>query len=446
APPAAPIWMHPVKFAGEGAASKIARVRKALGEADALLVSDPHGLAWLFNLRGGDVAHTPIALGRALLPKFGKPTLFMAREKLPAPVLRALGRVAHLAEPAELAEALARLGRDGRTLKLDAATAPAAFAEAVEAAGGKVDVGADPIAAMKARKNAAELAGARAAHLRDGAALCEFLAWFDAEAPKGRLTEIDAALALEGFRVAAGGLRDLSFPSISAFGPHAAIPHYRVTERSNLRIGRGVYLIDGGGQYEDGTTDVTRTVTVGKPTREMRDRFTRVLQGHVAVAAATFPAGTTGVQLDALARRPLWEAGLDFDHGTGHGVGSCLSVHEGPQSLSKRGAVAIEAGMVVSDEPGYYKPGAFGIRCENLLAAREAKPAGAERACLGFETLTLAPFDLRLLDASMLTRAELRWLDAYHARVRREVGPLLSKPARRWLAAATAPLSRRRRA
>ena len=272
---------------------------------------------------------------------------------------------------------------------------------------------------MKARKNAAELEGARAAHLRDGVALTKFLCWFDARAPKGKLTEISAALALENFRRETGALKDLSFPTISAFGAHAALPHYRVTQKSDARIGKGVYLVDSGAQYLDGTTDVTRTVSVGAPGKAFVDAYTRVLKGHIAIARAVFPRETVGAQLDALARLSLWRAGLDFDHGVGHGVGSYLSVHEGPQRISKLGVVALEPGMILSNEPGYYREGAFGIRIENLVAVQPLEIPGGEREMLGFETLTLAPIDTRPVDAKMLDADEKAWLDGFHARVRK---------------------------
>ncbi|MBV9218405.1 MAG: M24 family metallopeptidase, partial [Methylobacteriaceae bacterium] len=309
--------------------------------------------------------------------------------------------------------------------------------QALAAAGGTADLGADPIALMKAVKNAAELAGARAAQLRDAGAFARFLAWFAAEAPSGKLTEIAATQALETFRRDTGKLKDVSFPTIAGAGPNSAIPHYRVSERSNRRIAKGIFLIDSGAQYEDGTTDITRTLAVGRPTAEMRDRFTRVLKGHVAIARAAFPKGTSGAQLDAFARAALWNAGLDYDHGTGHGVGSYLSVHEGPQRISKLGAAPLEPGMIISNEPGYYKAGHWGIRTENLVLVEKRAIAGAERDMYGFDTLSLAPIDLALVEPKLLTAEETLWLNAYHARVRREVSPLLDGPTRKWLKAAT---------
>ena len=322
-------------------------------------------------------------------------------------------------EPDALLGFVEDLGRQGARVAFDAATAPAYLTQAIERAGGKADVGADPITLMKAKKNPAELAGARAAHERDGAAMTNFLAWFAAEAPRGRLTEIDAVEALETFRRASPALKDLSFPTISAFGPNSAIPHYRVSEASNRKIERGIFLVDSGAQYEDGTTDITRTIAVGRPTALMRDRFTRVLKGHIAVARAVFPAGTNGAQIDALARASLWRAGLDFDHGTGHGIGSYLSVHEGPQRLAKTGTTALAPGMIISNEPGYYAAGAFGIRIENLLVVEARAIPGGERPMLGFETLTLAPIDMSLVEQKLMDADEIAWLDAYHARVRK---------------------------
>lgn len=441
AAPRAPIRLHPARYAGESAARKLGRIAAALS-SDALLVSDPHAMAWAFNIRGGDVAHTPLPLGHALIEKSGAATLYLDPRKLDARTTAALAKLARLRAPEQLADDLRALGEAGRTLRFDAATAPMALTRAFRDAGGIDDIGADPIAAMKARKNAVELDGARAAHLRDGVAMVRFLAWFAGEAPKGRLTEIEAARALETFRRDSGELADISFPTISAMGAHAASPHYSVTEASNARIGRGIYLVDSGGQYPDGTTDITRTVAVGKPSAEMRDRFTRVLIGHIGIARAVFPKGATGAQIDAFARAPLWEAGLDFDHGTGHGVGSYLSVHEGPQRISKLGHVALEPGMILSNEPGYYKAGAYGIRIENLIVVGPREIAGGEREMFGFETLTLAPIDRALIQPKLLSAREIAWLDAYHARVRKEISPLVDAPTRGWLAAATRPLSK----
>jgi Xaa-Pro aminopeptidase len=329
-------------------------------------------------------------------------------------------------------------------VRLDQATAADALARLITSHGGKVTRGACPIALMKAVKNEIEIAGARAAHIRDGAAVTRFLAWFDREAPRGKLTEIDAVAALESFRRDTGLLKDISFPTIAGAGPDGAIVHYRVTSRSNRVVAPGeLFLIDSGAQYEDGTTDITRTIAVGEPTAEMRDRFTRVLKGHIAIARAIFPEGTTGAQLDSFARQFLWAQGLDFDHGTGHGVGSYLSVHEGPARISKLGTAALKPGMILSNEPGYYKAGAYGIRIENLVLVVAAAPVpGAEKPLNAFETLTLAPIDRRLIVPELLTPEEAAWLDRYHARVVEALSPLLDADSRAWLTAAARPLGR----
>jgi len=312
----------------------------------------------------------------------------------------------------------------------------------VREAGGRPVRGADPIALMKATKNTTEIDGTRAAHQRDGAALVRFLAWLDEAAATATLSEIDAVEALEQFRADTGELRDISFPTIAGAGPNGAIVHYRVTRRSNRRLAPGeLFLVDSGGQYLDGTTDVTRTVAIGTPTAEMCDRFTRVLRGHIAIARAVFPDGVSGAQLDGFARAFLWQAGLDFEHGTGHGVGSYLSVHEGPARISKYGGTPLARGMILSNEPGYYKAGAFGIRIENLvLVVEAAAPEGAEKALNAFETLTLAPIDRRLIVPAMMTADEIAWLDAYHARVRDTIAPLVEASTAEWLVRATLPL------
>lgn len=439
-PPTGRIRVQPESLAGESAATRLARLRDSLvnEKLDALLISDPHNMAWLFNIRGADVPHTPLALGYALVPREGRPALFLDGRKLTAEAGAALAGVADVAPPAALEERLQQAAAGGARIRLDQTTAAAALSTIVHAAGGVADVGEDPLTLMKARKNTVEIAGSRAAHLRDGAAVTRFLHWFDGAAPAGGVTEIDAVSALETFRRETNVLEDVSFPTISGAGPNGAVVHYRVTTATNAPVGEGMFLIDSGAQYADGTTDITRTIAVGEPDAEMRDRFTRVLQGHIAVATAVFPRGTWGAQIDSFARRPLWEAGLDFDHGTGHGVGSFLSVHEGPQRISRLGNVALEPGMILSNEPGYYKAGAWGIRIENLLVVEERDIPGAERPMLGFETLTLAPIDLRLVEPSLLSDAELAWLNAYHARVREELTPsLASEEERAWLVEAT---------
>ena len=441
APPLGAVMLHDLRFAGEAEEDKLARIRAELVKlrADALVVSDPHAVAWAFNIRGADVAHTPLPLAFAVIPQAGRPALFVDGRKLSNDVRDRLEGLADIREPADFVQALAALGQARKTVRLDQATAADALARLVTTHGGKVARGACPIALMKAVKNPAEISGARAAHVRDGAAMTRFLAWFDREAARGTLTEIDAVAALESFRRDTGLLEDISFPTISGAGPDGAIVHYRVTSKTNRGIAPGeLFLIDSGGQYQDGTTDITRTVAVGAPTAEMCERFTQVLKGHIAIARAVFPDGTTGAQLDSFARQFLWTQGLDFDHGTGHGVGSYLSVHEGPARISKLGTTALRRGMILSNEPGYYKAGAYGIRIENLVLVVEAAAVpGAEKPLNAFETLTLAPIDRRLVVADMLTPDEMDWLDGYHARVAQTLSPLVDDETRAWLAAAT---------
>ena len=446
APPLGAVTLHDVRFGGEAAEDKLARIHAEVAKlrADALVVSDPHAVAWAFNIRGADVAHTPLPLAFAVVPQAGRPSLYVDGRKLSNKVRNRLEALADVREPSDFVGALGALGRQKQTVRLDQATAADALARLITSHGGKVTRGACPIALMKAVKNEIEIAGARAAHIRDGAAVTRFLAWFDREAPRGKLTEIDAVAALESFRRDTGLLKDISFPTIAGAGPDGAIVHYRVTSRSNRVVAPGeLFLIDSGAQYEDGTTDITRTIAVGEPTAEMRDRFTRVLKGHIAIARAIFPEGTTGAQLDSFARQFLWAQGLDFDHGTGHGVGSYLSVHEGPARISKLGTAALKPGMILSNEPGYYKAGAYGIRIENLVLVVAAAPvAGGEKPLDAFETLTLAPIDRRLILPELLTPEETAWLDRYHARVVEALSPLLDADSRAWLTAAARPLGR----
>jgi Xaa-Pro aminopeptidase len=444
APPLGAVTLHDPRFAGEAAEAKLERIRAEIAKlrADAMIVSDPHAVAWAFNIRGADVAHTPLPLAFSIIPREGRPSLFVDGRKLSNDVRSRLEELADVREPSDFVPALAALGQSKRTVRLDQATAADALARLIAGHGGTVARGADPIAVMKAVKNEVEVSGARAAHVRDGAAVVRFLAWLDREAPHGKLTEIDAVAALESFRRDTGLLKDVSFPTIAGAGPDGAIVHYRVTTKSNRPIAAGeLFLIDSGGQYQDGTTDITRTVAIGTPTAEMRDRFTRVLRGHIAIARAVFPDGTTGAQLDSFARQYLWSEGLDFDHGTGHGVGSYLSVQEGPARISKLGAAALKRGMILSNEPGYYKTGAYGIRIENLVLVIEAAAVpGAEKPLNAFETLTLAPIDRRLIIPEILSLEEAVWLDRYHARVAQTLSPLLDAETRAWLEAATRPL------
>jgi Xaa-Pro aminopeptidase len=442
APPAGAATLRELKLAGEAAPDKLKRIRVELKKirADALLVSDPQNVAWAFNIRGADVTHTPLALAFALIPQDARPSLYIEAAKLDNQVRHAIEEFSDVRVPEDLTRDLDKL--NGKVVRLDQASASDALTRLLTDTGGKPQRGTDPIALLKATKNHAEIVGSRAAHKRDGVAMARFLAWFDKEASSGKLTEIDAVAALESFRRDTGALKDISFPTIAGAGPNGAIVHYRVTRSSNRRIGTNeLFLIDSGAQYEDGTTDITRTVIVGEPSEEMRDRFTRVLKGHIAIATAVFPENTSGAQLDPLARTALWQAGLDFDHGTGHGVGSYLSVHEGPARISKLGTVALRRGMILSNEPGYYKTAAYGIRIENLVLVIAApEPVGAEKPLNAFETLTLAPIDRRLIETRMLTTKERIWLDSYHARVHEVIGPLVDKPTRTWLTAATRSL------
>ena len=442
-PPLAPVTVHPSRFSGETEAEKLIRIRMEIAKlgADALVLSDSHAVAWTFNIRGADVSHTPLPLSYALVPKDGRAIIFIDSRKLSNSTRDHLERSADVEEPAALAPKLTELAQRGASIALDSASAADALSRLVSGAGGKPIRGNDPVSLLKAIKNGTEIEGAKTAHRRDAVALARFLAWINREAPSGALTEIDAVEALESFRRDTGALKDVSFPTIAGTGPNGAIVHYRVTRKSNRRISPGdLLLIDSGAQYEDGTTDVTRTIAIGEPTAEMIDRFTRVLRGHIAIARAVFPDGTTGAQIDALARQFLWQAGIDFEHGTGHGVGSYLSVHEGPARISKLGTTPLRRGMILSNEPGYYKTDAYGIRIENLELVIGAEIAGAEKPMNTFEALTLAPIDRRLIEPKMLAATELSWLNDYHARVRQEVRPHVDEATKVWLDAATAPL------
>ena len=443
AAPIAPVMPHPERFAGESAQSKRARIGRGLAEegATAAVLTMPESIAWLLNIRGGDVPHTPLPLSFAILRQDGSVTLFIDRRKLVAGIERHLGNGVTVMPPDELGPALEALAAEGSRVQVDPATAACWIFDRLEKAGAKILRAADPCLLPKACKNPVEIGGTRAAHKRDGAALTRFLAWLAREAPKGALSEITASDRLETIRREGEHFRDLSFPTISGAGSNGAIVHYRAAPETEKRLEPGtLYLLDSGAQYLDGTTDVTRTLAIGAPTQEMRDRFTRVLKGHIALALARFPKGTTGTQLDAFARRALWQKGLDYDHGTGHGVGSYLGVHEGPQRISKApNGQALLPGMIVSNEPGYYKTGAYGIRIENLVLVQPVAGEG-EREMLGFETLTLAPIDRNLIETSLLDDEEIAWLDAYHKRVRDTLTPLVDAATEHWLAQATQPL------
>ncbi len=435
-PPAAQAVPHPLRYAGKPSSEKRAEIASALRRAkrDAAVVTDPASIAWLLNIRGADVDYTPFALGFLTIEADETATLFMAKEKLPDATRQWLGNGVVLRERSELEPSLAKFR--GKRVQVDGAGSPAWFGQHLRAAGAEVVDGPDPCLLPKACKNTTEQDGARAAHLRDAVAMCRFLRWLESAA--GQTTELGAAEQLLAFRREVEGFRGESFPAISGAGEHGAVIHYRVTEASDRPIRPNeIYLIDSGAQYPDGTTDITRTVWTGPdPAPDtIRDRATRVLKGHIAISTAVFPQGVAGPHLDALARQALWRVGLDYDHGTGHGVGSYLSVHEGPASLSRAGRMTpLAAGMILSDEPGYYEPGAYGVRLENLLLVRPASLPQAKKPFLGFEVLTLAPFDRRLLDPALLDPSERAWLDAYHARVLEAVGPALDPADRAWLA------------
>lgn len=435
----APLVVHGDDVAGVGSAAKRAEIGAWLEKtgADAVALTALDSVAWTMNVRGADVARTPVPLAFALVRRDGTATLFADEAKVGPDVRRHLGNAVAV-EPRWAFPAALRAA--GGVVAADPERAAHAVFEALRDGGARVVEARDPVVLPKAIKNAVEVAGARAAHARDGAALARFLHWLDGAAPG--VDELGAVARLAELRAEAGAV-DLSFDTIAGSGPNGAIIHYRVTPQSNRRLGAGeLFLIDSGGQYPDGTTDVTRTVAVGCPTDEMRDRYTRVLRGHIAVATAVFPDGAKGCQLDGMARRPLWEAGLDYAHGTGHGVGSYLSVHEGPQRIATYagGDEPLRAGMILSNEPGYYEAGAYGIRLENLVLIEARAVAGAERPMLGFEALTLAPFDRRLVVADMLGADERAWLDGYHARVADVLVPLVPAEVAAWLEAATAPM------
>lgn len=445
APPQAPVVPHDLAFTGEESVAKreaISALLTAQGQ-DAMIIAEPDCTAWLLNVRGGDLEYLPQPLSFSILHKDGSVDWFLDPAKEGSGLAATLDDGIRRHPPEALEDALRDLGSHGKIVRIDPDSASEWIRHVLSDAGAKIAYGPDLCLSARAAKSDAEVEGMRAAHLRDGAALVRFLAWLDKTAPSGSITEISAADYLEDCRRAGNHFKGLSFPTISGSGPNGAIVHYRVTPETDRALGTGeLYLVDSGAQYLDGTTDVTRTVSIGEPTAEMRRTFTLVLLGHIALATARFPRGTTGPQLDGFARRPLWQAGLDFDHGTGHGVGSYLSVHEGPQRIAKGpSTVALAPGMVVSNEPGYYKTGAFGIRIENLvLVTAVDPPAGAERELLGFETLTLAPVDRRLIETELLDPESRAWIDAYHAEVCAKLRPLVDDEVGSWLEAATQPL------
>ena len=442
--PLGPVEVLSTETTGLSAAEKRARIGAAIADAgaDATVLNQAESIAWLLNVRGQDTPYTPLPLAYATVDSEGAVELFVDTEKLDDGVRTALGNHVSIRPFEEVLPAMTAQGAAGKQVSLDPDTATEWMRVSLEEAGAHVIEADDPCILPRALKNAVEISGIRASHVRDAAAITKFLRWVDETAPTGRVTEMGASEALERFRSEGALWRGPSFPTISGSGPNGAIVHYRVTDHSDRALGTGeLYLVDSGAQYIDGTTDITRTVAIGTPSSEMMERFTLVLKGHIAVATARFPDGTTGGQLDALARQFLWNAGLDFDHGTGHGVGSFLGVHEGPQRISGTSRVPIQPGMLLSNEPGYYKSGGYGIRIENLILAVEAEPLeDSGRAMIGFETVTFAPIDRRLIVPFMLTDQETAWLDAYHAAVRSHVAPGLTPQERAWLVEATAPI------
>jgi Xaa-Pro aminopeptidase len=439
--PTASLSVQPLQFAGQSVAEKLAMISKLLGKAgaDATVLTQPDSVAWVLNIRGHDVPYTPVVLAYAILKRKGKAELFIDKARLPEDVRAHLKKSITIRKPVEFESSLKALGKS--TVQIDGNWAPAKIKLALAKA--KIINATDLCILPKAKKNKNEQEGARAAHRRDGVAMSRFLCWLEEAAPQGGLTEWSVAEKLEQFRLDTGMLLDLSFDSIAGAGPNAAIPHYHVNPDDCLPLNiNEIFLIDSGGQYQDGTTDITRTVIVGEPTEEMTDRFTRVLKGMIDVSRIRFPKGTCGSQIDVLARQSLWAVGLDYDHGTGHGVGSYLSVHEGPARINKSDRTPLEPGMILSNEPGFYKQNEFGIRIENLLLIHEEKKVdGGERPMLGFETLTLCPIERRMIDTKLLTRDELHWLDTYHARVLKEVGDHLSGDELTWLRKACAPFN-----
>lgn len=442
-PSKAKLVPHEERFAGQSSAAKRAAIVDWMKseDLDATVLTALDSIAWAFNIRGADVTHTPVALAYALLHADGRAELFVDPEKIDGAVRAHLGNAVTIRDRAEFTAGLRDLA--GRTVGVDPERAVSAIFEALDEAGATIKPLRDPAVLPKAIKNPVEIAGHKAAQARDGAAMARFLHWLSVEGPKGGQTEISASDRLQKFREETGALVDLSFDTISGSGPNGAIVHYKASEKTNRPIESGtLMLVDSGGQYRDGTTDITRTMAIGTPTEAMRHHATLVLKGHIALARARFPVGTRGSQLDILARQYLWAEGLDYAHGTGHGVGSFLAVHEGPQRIATFGGgdEPLAAGMILSNEPGYYKTGEYGIRWENLVLVVDAEIPGAEKPFLRFETLTYAPIDRNLIVKAMLSPAELAWLDAYHAQTLAIVGPQLASADKAWLEAACAPL------
>ncbi len=431
---------HTIEYSGEDSSIKRKRVGDELQRAgaDAIVFSNPNATAWLLNIRGDDVPHTPVALCRAVLHADGKAAAFFADHEITEELRSHLGPDVEVLDEANFGDYLRTLGADKKTVLVNKAACPGFVHQALNESGATIREGDDPLILFRGIKNEVEVEGFRKAHVRDGVAMVKFLNWLDENWMNG-ISEIDAVQRLEAFRAEDDTLHDISFDTISGSGPNGAIIHYRVSEASNRKLADGeLFLVDSGGQYPEGTTDITRTIALGEQDAERKDRFTRVLQGHIGLATVKFPPDTSGYQLDILARQPLWNAGLDYAHGTGHGVGTFLGVHEGPQSVAKRApTVPLQAGMILSNEPGFYVEGEYGIRIENLVVVRDS----AMQGMLEFETLTLAPIDRSLVDVALMNDAEIAWLDDYHRLVREKLSPHLSESDSDWLREATAPLS-----
>lgn len=447
--PVAPIgkvFVHEIKYAGVSASQKISDIQKEISQkkCELVLLTDPASLAWLFNIRGTDMIHNPLALGFSIVPADGKPTLFMDERKLDATTKSYLAELADLKSPEYLEVELSSACK-GKNILIDPDLVAVSLAKTIEQSDGKIIQGRDPVILPRAMKNETELNGARNAHIRDGVAMCKFLCWLDAQTPNS-ITEIDAAKKLEAIRMQnavdmGSDLKELSFDTISAAGHHAALPHYRVNEESNLTLEEGkLYLVDSGGQYNDGTTDITRTTSIGTPPAEAVTDFTLVLKGHIAIDEIRFPKGTRGIDLDVLARSALWKHGKDYGHGTGHGIGSYMNVHEGPQGIHRRAMEPLQPGMIISNEPGYYVEGAYGIRIENLVIVSEAMDMGGNVETHSFENITWAPIDTRMVDTSLLNEAETSWINTYHEQLFEKLSPHLDGAELAWLEQATSKI------
>ena len=446
AKPMGKVALHDIKYAGKSAENKICEIKKLIAKqnCDFTILTDPASLAWLFNIRGNDVIHNPLALGFAIVPTNGKPLIFIEQEKLSDEVKAYISNIAIQLEPENIVSELQKKSANTAVL-CDMDRVSIALVKVMEKANGIIIKGRDPVILPRAIKNETELEGARKAHIRDGVAMAKFLYWLDAQKTDA-VTEIDAAKKLEAIRIENAKamqsvLKEISFDSISAAGPHAALPHYRVNEESNRTLNDGeIYLVDSGGQYDDGTTDITRTIAIGKPSKEAITDFTLVLKGHIAIDKARFPKGTRGIDLDVLARNALWQSGKDYAHGTGHGIGSYMNVHEGPQGIHRRAMEILQPGMIISNEPGYYVEGSHGIRIENLVIVSELEDIGGNIKTHTFENITWTPMDKTLIEPSMLVEAEIDWLNQYHAKVYEKISPYLEGDELNWLEKVTSKL------